>query len=232
MAGRLLVVGDIHGCLRELDVLLTGLALTAGDGVVFLGDYVDRGPEVRGVVERLLLLAGDRSIRSIFLRGNHEDMLLGYLGLGGHYGEAFLANGGDVTIRSYGVAGRPTPERFKAALPPAHLRFLAATEFLHEEGDYVMVHAGVRPDRPLNEQASHDLLWIRDEFIGRPHDLGKTIVFGHTPLREVLGDLPYKIGIDTGCVYGGMLTALELPKLDLHAVRRGAKAIERRALPA
>jgi serine/threonine protein phosphatase 1 len=230
MAGRVIVVGDIHGCSRELDVLLSSLALAVGDTVVFLGDYVDRGPDVRGVVERLLELADIPGIRSVFLRGNHEDMLLGYLGREGHYGEAFLANGGDVTVRSYGVSGRPSPGRFESALPARHLEFLAGTKLLHGEGDYLMVHAGIRPDRALGEQVPHDLIWIRDEFIARPHGLGRTVVFGHTPMREVLVDLPYKIGIDTGCVYGGMLSALELPALTIHAVRRGAGAPRKRPL--
>jgi serine/threonine protein phosphatase 1 len=230
MPGRLFVVGDIHGCCRELDVLLRSLDLPAGETVVFLGDYVDRGPQVRGVIERLIALAADRTVTTVFLRGNHEDMLLGYLGRGGHYGEAFLANGGDVTLRSYGVRGTPSASRFEAALPPSHLDFLLATKLLHVEGGYVMVHAGVRPDRALGRQNPHDLLWIRDEFITRPHGFGKTVIFGHTPMREVLNDLPYKVGIDTGCVYGGMLTALELPGMIVHAVRHGAGSVERRSL--
>jgi serine/threonine protein phosphatase 1 len=230
MAGRLLVVGDIHGCRHELDVLLTGFGLVPGDTVVFLGDYVDRGPDVRGVIDRLLALAENRAVRSIFLRGNHEDMLLGYLGRGGQYGEAFLANGGDVTLRSYGIAGRASPARFEAALPPRHLEFIEATQLLYAEGDYLMVHAGVHPDRTLDRQVAHDLLWIRDEFIARPHRLGKTVIFGHTPLSNVLEDLPYKIGIDTGCVYGGMLTGLELPSLTVHAVRRASGVVDRRPL--
>lgn len=230
MPGRVLVVGDVHGCRRELEVLLRALAVAAGDTVVFLGDYIDRGPDVRGVLERLLALAASPGVRSIFLRGNHEDMLLGYLGHGGRYGEAFLANGGDATLRSYGVSGTPDAARFEAALPPAHLEFVRATKLLHVEGQYVMVHAGVRPGRPLDRQNAHDLLWIRDEFIARPHAFGKTVVFGHTPMREVLEDLPYKIGIDTGCVYGGMLSALELPGLTIHAVRHGAGSVERRSL--
>jgi serine/threonine protein phosphatase 1 len=230
MPGRLFVVGDIHGCCRELDVLLRGLDVAAGETVVFLGDYVDRGPRVRGVIERLIALAADPAVTTVFLRGNHEDMLLGYLGRDGHYGEAFLANGGDVTVRSYGVLGTPSASRFETALPSAHLDFLLATKLMHVEGDYLMVHAGVRPDRPLGRQNPHDLLWIRDEFIARPHGFGKIVVFGHTPMRAVLNDFPYKIGIDTGCVYGGMLTALEVPQLTVHAVRHGANSVERRGL--
>jgi len=232
MTGRVLVVGDIHGCLDELDLLLRDLAATTGDTLVFLGDYVDRGPDVRGVVQRLVELEADASVRTVFLRGNHEDMLLGYLDRGGHYGEAFLANGGDVTVRSYGVTGLPSPDRFERALPESHLAFLISTTLLHVEPEYVMVHAGLRPDRPLDRQSTHDLIWIRDEFIARPHSFGKTVIFGHTPMREVLEDLPYKVGIDTGCVYGGMLTALELPDLTVHAVRRGAARVERRPLVA
>jgi serine/threonine protein phosphatase 1 len=232
MAGRVLVIGDIHGCRHELDVLLAGLAVTGRDTLVFLGDYVDRGPDVRGVVDRLVDLRADPGVRTTFLRGNHEDMLLGYLGRDGHYGEAFLGNGGDVTVRSYGLVGRPTPTRLEGCLPPTHLDFFEGTVLQHEEQGFLMAHAGVRPDRPWHQQSSHDLLWIRDEFIASPHELGKTVVFGHTPMREVFEDLPYKVGIDTGCVYGGMLTALELPDLTVHAVRRGAASVERRALVA
>src|SRR5262245_47276446 len=141
MPGRLFVVGDIHGCRRELDLLLRGLDVAAGDTVVFLGDYVDRGPDVRGVIERLIALAAEPTVRTVFLRGNHEDMLLGYLRRGGHYGTAFLANGGDVTVRSYGVGGTPSPSRFGAALPETHLEFLLATKLLHVDGAYLMVHA-------------------------------------------------------------------------------------------
>jgi serine/threonine protein phosphatase 1 len=229
---RLFIVGDIHGCLAELEALLAGLPLQPGDGLVFLGDYVDRGPDSRGVIERLLALAASSTIPTVFLRGNHEDMLLAFLGRGGHYGEAFLANGGDATARSYGLRGGVTPDRLHAALPREHLRFLEETRLVHTAGDYVMVHAGIVPGRPLEQQSAHDLVWIRDEFIARPHGLGRTVVFGHTPCREVLVHLPYKIGIDTGCVYGGMLTALEVPSRTVHAVRRGAATVEHRALAA
>lgn len=232
MPGRVLVVGDIHGCRPELDVLLDSLAPGAGDTVVFLGDYVDRGPDSRGVIDRLLEVAEDPAVRTVFLRGNHEDMLLGYLGRSGMYGEAFLANGGDVTARSYGVQGTLTPARFEAALPETHLAFLLQTTFLHAVGDYVMVHAGLNPEQPLEAQSPHDLIWIRDEFIARPHPFGRTVIFGHTPMRRVLVDLPYKIGIDTGCVYGGRLTALELPSLTVHAVRRGDSKTVRQPLSA
>jgi len=231
MLRRTFVVGDIHGCLDELCVLLSGIPLAAGDRTVFVGDYIDRGPDSRGVVDRLLALAADPARECVFLRGNHEDMLLAYLGRGGHYGEAFLANGGDATAESYGI-GDPTPAELMAAIPAEHLRFFEETKLTHVEDGYVIVHAGIHPRRDLNHQSAHDLLWIRDEFIRRPHDLGQTVVFGHTPSRSVYVDLPYKIGIDTGCVYGGRLTALELPSRALHSVRRGAPTVERSELPA
>jgi serine/threonine protein phosphatase 1 len=231
MLRRTFVVGDIHGCVDELEVLLSGIGLGAEDRLVFVGDYIDRGPDSRGVVDRLLALAAEPGRECTFLRGNHEDMLLAYLDRGGHYGEAFMANGGDATAESYGLHD-PTPLSLLAALPEEHLRFFEGTGLLHVEGAYVVVHAGIRPGRPLDRQSPHDLLWIRDEFIRRPHDLGRTVVFGHTPGRSVLVDLPYKIGIDTGCVYGGMLTALELPTCVLHSVRRGAPTVERFPLPA
>jgi serine/threonine protein phosphatase 1 len=229
MAGRSFVIGDIHGCRAELEVLLRGLGLDGSDRLVFLGDYIDRGPDPRGVIDRLLALAEDPSRECVFLRGNHEDMLLAYLGRGGHYGEAFLANGGDVTAGSYGLEGVVRPERLAAAMPETHLRFVESLPLVHAQGQYVMVHAGVRPGRPLEAQTAHDLMWIRDEFIAYPHELGCTVVFGHTPVRSVLRDLPYKIGIDTGCVYGGALTALELPALTTHAVRHGSRTVERGA---
>jgi serine/threonine protein phosphatase 1 len=225
MTGRWFVVGDIHGCLAELNALLAGLAPRQGDGFVFLGDYVDRGPDAAGVIARLIQLRAHFGAASIFLRGNHEDMLLAYLGRGGRHGEVFLDNGGEATARSYGVHGPVRPERLCSAVPRAHLEFLESLRLWHDDGRHLMVHAGVRPGRALQDQDPHDLLWIRDEFITHPHDLDRTIVFGHTPTRTVFRDLPFKIGIDTGCVYGGMLTALELPALILHAVRHGAMSV-------
>ena len=95
-------IGDLHGCPEELDVLLEALDLQHDDALVFLGDYVDRGPGVRTLIDRLLAIRTARPA-TVFLRGNHEDMLLSFLGLGGHYGDAYLANGGRATLRSYGV---------------------------------------------------------------------------------------------------------------------------------
>ena len=232
MDGRLFVVGDVHGCVAELDVLLAALELGAGDAVVCLGDYVDRGPSARDVVDRLLELQRRSDVHAVFLRGNHEDMLLGYLGLEGRHGDAFLANGGGATARSYGLRGVITPAHLRQAMPVEHLRFLERTQLAHVWGDYVMVHAGIRPGVPLARQTPEDLMWIRHEFIVGPHDLGSTVVFGHTPTRDPIVDLPFKIGIDTGCVYGGCLTALELPARRLHQVARAGHAVRQSPLQA
>jgi serine/threonine protein phosphatase 1 len=229
MPARLFAVGDVHGCREELVRLLDALPLEEADCLVFLGDYVDRGPDSAGVVATLLELAAHRS-RTIFLRGNHEDMLLDYLRPDGVYGDAFVLNGGHATAASYGVAGVITPDVLASAIPPAHRTFFARTALLHTSPGVVCVHAGIRPGVPLEEQMPEDLLWIREEFLRSPHGLDATVVFGHTPQRDVL-DLPGKLGIDTGCVYGGMLTAVELPARVVYQIRRGHHRVERHPLP-
>lgn len=229
VGARLFVIGDVHGCREELVRLLDALPLDGGDDLVFLGDYVDRGPDSSGVVTTLLELSRERA-RTVFLRGNHEDMLLDYLGPAGVYGDAFVTNGGRATAQSYGVGGAFDRVALAAAIPPTHFEFLARTTLMHRAPGVVCVHAGVRPGVPLDEQRPEDLLWIREEFLRPPHGLDATIVFGHTPHRDVLEHLPGKLGIDTGCVYGGMLTALELPARVVHQIRLGHRRVAQRAL--
>ncbi|MCW5891766.1 MAG: serine/threonine protein phosphatase [bacterium] len=231
MSGRLFAIGDIHGCLRELEALLSGLPLVAGDTVCCVGDYIDRGRDSKGVID-LLLAARERSdVRWVFLKGNHEDMCLAFLGRPGRWGESWMQNGGGAAIRSYGLPDRAAPAAVEAAMPESHLAFLASLERALAWPGHRLVHAGIRPGLPWEQQTDQDLFWIREEFIAHPHALPDTIVFGHTPSRDVLVDLPYKIGIDTGCVYGGALTALELPDGVLHQVRAGERALRRRPLP-
>src|SRR5262245_14550340 len=119
---RHFAIGDLHGCPDELDVLLDHVGAGEDDTLVFLGDYVDRGPAVRRLVERLMQVRGGAAT-TVFLRGNHEDMLLDYLGLGGRYGDAYLANGGGATLASYGVRGGLTGAAAASNFPPEHLRF-------------------------------------------------------------------------------------------------------------
>ena len=224
--GRLFAVGDIHGCPDELDAMLKAVKPGAGDTVVFAGDYVDRGPSARDVVEQLIELPR-QGCECVFLKGNHEDMMLSFVGLPGHYGESFLMNGGAATLDSYGI-GESDLDRTIERLPPRHLEFFRNLAVSYLRPPYLFVHAGVMPARQLDEQEVEDLLWIRQEFILKPHELGHTVLFGHTPMREVMVDLPYKIGIDTGLVYGGKLSCLELTEGTIYQVPRGTRQVRTR----
>ena len=225
---RTFVVGDVHGCADELERLLDYLAPGSADTVVFLGDYIDRGPSARAVVERLLRLAAEGP-RCVFLKGNHEDMFLGFLGRHGAYGEAFLRNGGDVTLRSYGLEGLSGAD-VAASLPAAHLAFFERLQLTFEHGGFLCVHAGVMPDRPLDAQREEDLMWVRGEFVKWPHPFPFTILFGHTPTRDVFDNRPYKIGLDTGLVYGNKLSCLELADLRLFQIPRHGRTVASRPL--
>jgi serine/threonine protein phosphatase 1 len=217
----LYAVGDIHGERERLAALLASLPLAPDDRLVFVGDYVDRGPDSKGVVDLLLSLAGDYAC--VFLAGNHESMFLDFLGWRNEAyfaGDAFLANGGDRTLASYGYFELADPQPQNLALPPAHEQFFRELVLYHREADYLFVHAGVGRsllrerdlDFALRRAKSEDLLWDRSA-LGMPHELGVTIVYGHTPTSdfEVRWDRPFSIGIDTGAVYGGRLTAVRLP---------------------
>jgi serine/threonine protein phosphatase 1 len=226
MGARFFVVGDIHACPQELEILLHSLSLQPEDRLVFLGDYVDRGPDARAVVDLLLGMKASAVCQMTFLKGNHEDMLLDFLGYSGRYGEAFLVNGGSTTVKSYGLPQTLMGREAAAALPPEHLEFYLALETTHTNEDTFCVHAGLNPRRPLDQQQDEELLWIRQEFIFHPHDFPYTVVFGHTPHREVLFDLPYKVGIDTGLVYGGKLSCLEVTEKKLFQITRGSKQVK------
>jgi serine/threonine protein phosphatase 1 len=215
-------IGDLHGCPGELEVMLETIAPRPGDTVVFLGDYVDRGPGVRELVERLLRLRSD-AFTSVFLRGNHEDMLLSHLGVGGNHGEVYLENGGAMTLASYGVPAGTPGRACLALLPPEHVEFFRSCVLHHVAGSFLFVHAGIRPGMALGDQTPEDLLWIREEFFAHPHALPYTVVFGHTPTREARIDLPFRIGLDTGLVYGNKLSCLDIDGQRLLQVSRGAR---------
>jgi serine/threonine protein phosphatase 1 len=222
---RLLALGDIHGCVDELATMLNAIAPAEGDTLVFLGDYIDRGPCSREVLE-LLIEARRGAAELVFLKGNHEDMLLSFIGRQGHYGESFIFNGGEQTIESYGLGGAE-PQELREGLPASHLEFLEGLRHSYARPPFLFVHAGVIPGRPLAEQSAEDLLWIRHEFIFHPHQLGLTVVFGHTPMRTVMVDLPFKLGIDTGLVYGGKLTCVELTEGMIYQVSRGSRQVKK-----
>jgi serine/threonine protein phosphatase 1 len=230
MAARTFVIGDIHGCAEEVDRLLDALRPGRADTLCFLGDYIDRGPSSKGVVERLIRLRTEGPT-CVFLKGNHEDMFLSYMGFPGRYGEAFVANGGAATLASYGLqscSAALAAER----LPAAHMEFLHSLCTQVQFGRFLCVHAGVRPSRPLDRQTEEDLLWIREEFLEQPHRFPVTVLFGHTPQREVRLHLPFKIGLDTGLVYGHRLSCLELERAHLWQIGRGSNTILERSLAA
>jgi serine/threonine protein phosphatase 1 len=221
------VIGDIHGCVDELRHLVEALPLARGDRLVFLGDYIDRGPDSRGVVSFLIELQKFyREVEWIFLKGNHEDMLLSYLGLNGQHGDMFLVNGGKATFESYGIAAsRASPQEVLSAIPPEHLAFFERLESYHVMDPFLCVHAGVHPRKALLDQTDEELFWIRNTFIYSTHVLPFTVLFGHTPQPTVLYDLPYKVGLDTGLVYGNMLTCLEVDEKVLYQISRGRRSV-------
>jgi serine/threonine protein phosphatase 1 len=196
-------IGDIHGCLDKLAGLVTQCQLDAGAlpaKFVFLGDYIDRGPDSRGVVEFLIQLQSQKPTQIICLAGNHEDLALGALS-GGVYENHWLCNGGSETLRSYGIDSA-------AGLSPQHIAWLESLPTYHDDGLRFFVHAGINPLRPLDHQDSHDLLWIREPFLSDDRDYGRFIVHGHTPIRTGIPDQrTHRINIDTGAVMGRPLTA-------------------------
>jgi serine/threonine protein phosphatase 1 len=218
-------IGDVHGRLDLLEDLLARIREDAGQhpsdsarSLIFLGDYVDRGPESRGVVDAVMsdLLPGFTTVR---LLGNHEEALLSFLD-GESDGIDWLSFGGLETLLSYGVPLRSLPNSGEAvralqaalteAVPDRHIAFFRRCLLHYTVGDYVFVHAGVRPGIALEKQSQTDLLWIRDDFLRVRAPLpGRVVVHGHT-----ICDLPqnrgHRINIDTGAFVSGRLTCLVL----------------------
>lgn len=220
---RLYAIGDVHGCdamLAEMhDRIAADLAErpVADHRIIHVGDYTDRGPDSAGVIARLAQMS-EADARVCCLRGNHDALFAGFLADPEEFGPMWLANGADATLRSYGVMPsrsllgydyRRLGGELAAALPPAHRTFLESLPLGVRFGDYLFVHAGIRPGVPLAEQADEDLIWIREDFLWDLSDHGVVVVHGHTPVNapEVM---PNRIGIDTGAVYGGTLTCLAL----------------------
>jgi serine/threonine protein phosphatase 1 len=216
---RIYAIGDLHGradlltrLLSWIDADLTARPISRPIQV-FLGDYIDRGPSSRKVIDCLI----ERSLHheTVCLKGNHEVMLTEFL-----RDPAVLREwqefGGIQTLLSYGIPARlnvdPTEEvrvarALAKALPQSHLRFLSGLRSWFVCGDFLFVHSGVRPGVPFGRQADEDLLWIRDDFLLSEEDFGKIVVHGHTPVNrpEIR---PNRINIDTGAYATGCLTCL------------------------
>ena len=224
---RVYAIGDVHGCLAELDQLLTMIdaddatRARAATTLIFIGDLVDRGPASAQVVERVIgLQASGRDVR--VLAGNHEEVFAGALAGDDKALRMFCRIGGQATALSYGIAAdayeRSNYDEIAALLarhvPAAHRLFLAALANTITIGDYTFVHAGVRPDLPLDEQRDEDLRWIRAPFLDYDRPLDRMIVHGHTIADEV-ERRPHRIGIDTGAYDSGRLSALGLEGEDV-----------------
>jgi serine/threonine protein phosphatase 1 len=202
--GVVCAVGDIHGSLAKLQDLIGRCERCAAGGAlsfIFLGDYIDRGADSAGVVRYLMELQsrlGPR--RMIALRGNHEAMALEvYEGLSSEL--YWRSQGGDATLRSYGVAHAQD-------LPQATLNWLRSLPLSYDDGRRFYVHAGVNPLLPIAAQREHDLIWIREPFLSDRRDYGRLIVHGHTPVESGEPDLRVnRLNLDTGAVFGGPLTA-------------------------
>jgi serine/threonine protein phosphatase 1 len=217
---RIYAIGDIHG---RLDLLDRAIAAIRNDVEQFgpdaitvtLGDYVDRGPNSSGVIERL----ADNPFPTPFvaLKGNHEALLEAFLAdpnLGHHWSR----QGGMETVNSYGVqlgrflvgkAMEQVADRLQAAMPAKHVDFLRSLRLSFTHGRYFLCHAGVRPGVPLDRQSEEDLLWIRDPFLRSTADFGKIVVHGHTPVAapELQAN---RINLDTGAFSSGRLTCAVL----------------------
>jgi serine/threonine protein phosphatase 1 len=203
MKPRTIAIGDIHGCSSALDALLKAIRPRPADCIVTLGDYINRGPDSRGVIGSLIELK-DRC-RLVPLLGNHEEML--FEALADSYPlDYFLGVGGDATLDSYGHG------RVLSLIPDNHLKFLKSCLDYHETDSHIFVHASYESDLPMDEQTARILRWeALGNFVPVPHFSGKTVIAGHNSQKngEIL-DLGHVKVIDTYCYGGGWLTALDV----------------------
>ena len=222
---RLYAIGDIHGQLGGLKAAHERIASdreVTGDSdapVVHLGDLVDRGPDSKGVID-FLINGIERGEPWIVLKGNHDQIFAGQLGVGSgrslsYHLWAADSMGGRETVRSYGIDhdfqfGWPTESasrrQLRKAVPDAHKEFIETLPLTHETDDLLFVHAGIRPGLKLSEQVEDDLLWIRNDFLGDTRDHGRLVVHGHTPVEHPM-HCGNRINLDTGAGYGRALTA-------------------------
>jgi Calcineurin-like phosphoesterase/PilZ domain len=214
---RLVAIGDVHGCASELLTLLDRIDPDPGTTLVFVGDYIDRGPHSRQVID--VVLGVSQRCRVAALRGNHEAMLLDFLfDRNVETAGLFVFNGGGATLASY------ADEDGDYAVPAAHLTFLSNLELIHQTEDFFFVHAGV-PDLPLEaidpELHARTLLWSRD-FLDSEYRWSKVVVHGHSRVDRV-ELLPHRINVDTGCAYDNRLSAVELPSRRVFSVKRGER---------
>lgn len=235
---RAYAIGDVHGRLDLLDDLLGRIEADAGSrskartSIIFLGDLIDRGPQSAGVVERLRLYR-PRFARTVFLMGNHEEVLLRLLAGESGLLRDWLRFGGAECARSYGVDPAELRrldedsalQRLRDAVPKSHVAFLESFADTASFGSYLFVHAGIRPGVPLASQAQSDLRWIRHPFLADDRDHGQMVVHGHT-ICEAVEVRPNRIGIDTGAYRTGVLSALAIEGAERWVVQTASPSQE------
>lgn len=212
---RIYVIGDIHGCADRLQALQRRIAadLAAAPirqpSVVYLGDYIDRGPDSAGVLD---LLTQNRSLPAmprVHLLGNHEASLRAALAGDPAAATDWLMGGGRASLASWGIDPDAPSASWSLGIPPAHHAFLAGLWPMHQAGSYLFVHAGLRPGVAIADQTEADLIGIRGAFLSSNADFGAVVVHGHTPQFDPV-IRANRIGIDTAAVFGGKLTCLVL----------------------
>ena len=213
---RVYAIGDVHGCNARLAALHGQIAADLAERpissatLIHVGDYIDRGEDSAGVLDRLLAPPPAPGLRMIHLKGNHEAMMLTALDTAG-VGEVmhWLSNGGSDTLASWGVPRLTPPSAWLRYIPAAHIDLLRNLPLMHQQGGYVFVHAGLRPGVELERQSAEDMLWIREPFLSFKGEVPAVAVHGHTPARDVT-KRAHRIGIDTGAVMGGTLSCVVL----------------------
>jgi serine/threonine protein phosphatase 1 len=233
---RVYAVGDCHGradLMREMIALIDAeqKKRPAAETIeIILGDFIDRGPDSRGVIDLLLTPPDGR--RRIVLGGNHEECMVRFLDDPTAFAQ-WRNLGGYPTLLSYGVKLRPaaTPSQLDDlareaadAIPESHKAFLRATELYHVENDFLFVHAGIRPGVPLRAQAPDDLRWIREPFLSWQGDFGYHVVHGHTPVIDV-DARPNRTNIDTSAFSSGKLSCLVIEEDRIEVLQTGPRPI-------
>jgi len=212
----LIAVGDIHGCAISLDAILKKVNLQPDDHIVFIGDYIDRGPDSKGVIDRLIKLSEE--VECTFLRGNHEELMLGYLDNGEY--DLWAINGGMTTLDSYGTNGEGS------VISDEHIQWVRETKLYLETDEFFFVHAGLRPGLTIAENLEENdpmvYLWERGHLKATELPWEKTVVCGHTPVSAPM-NTEQLINIDTGCVFYthpslGHLTAVRLPERKFYTI--------------
>lgn len=209
-------IGDVHGCVEQLKIALDWCAADALQSgttgrVHLLGDYVDRGPSSKEVIE--LLISGPKDSHMTWhpIKGNHDDMFSSVWFNPSHrMATAWWEHGGQQTMQSYGwnPLYNPLPDTLDEFVPEEHASFLRSLPMTAETDTHIYVHAGLKPGVELEKQSLHDMMWIRGEFNRSPHDFGKVVVYGHTPDKKNPTEHKNRIAMDSGCFGTGILSVV------------------------